>query len=290
MDCSDTEWCQLKGFYLRQNICRKYGFNRQQRMSFEDMLGQLKVLNPSMFWFLPINNAHPPLNAQLQPLPRVAHQNMGMRLVDVVANSSMVCTSERGIIERSGARVYDMKFSGNKFPLPHQLTAASGSPPTPDLPSIAVWLDVMAVFRRDATPYRMQYPLAPGVTYADHGRDLLARITRENQLCTTKGLVYDRPDLFANVTNRELATGSVRMINLMNIAETELPQLTPEELGGITLGPLSKDVTSGYLTSYQEQDAQVLQHGNYVDPDTFHQQASQVSQVFILRSKYSIIF
>ena len=108
-------------------------------------------------------------------------------------------------------------------------------------------------------------------------RDLLARLTKENVLCTTKGLQFDRPDIFALVTNRELAERRVRMVNIMDIQQTELPALTQEVLGGITLGPLSKDVTGGYLTSYHEQDVQVLQHGNYVDPDTYHQQASQVS-------------
>jgi len=107
---------------------------------------------------------------------------------------------------------------------------------------------------------------------------LLARLTKENILCTTKGLQFARPNIFALITNRELARGSVRMVNLLNIQQTELPALTPEVLSGITLGPLSKDVTGGYLTSYHEQDVQILQHGNYVDPDTHHQQASQVPQ------------
>ena len=106
----------------------------------------------------------------LQPLPRVNTHNLGPRLVDVIANASQVCTKTRGIIERSFARAWDMKLSGNFAPLPHQLTQASGSPPTPDLPTIHVYQDVMAVFRRNAKPYHMKYPLVPGVTYADHGR------------------------------------------------------------------------------------------------------------------------
>ena len=123
-----------------------------------------------MHWILPVNNSHPPLNAQLQPMPRVNAHNLGSRLVDQIANTSKVCTSERGIIERSIARAWDMKLSGNFAPLPHQLTQASGSPPTPDLPTIHVYQDVMAVFRRNAKPYNLKYSLAPGVTYADHAR------------------------------------------------------------------------------------------------------------------------
>ena len=55
----------------------------------------------------------------------------------------------------------------------------------------------MAVFRRNRASYRLKYELAPGVTYSDHGRDLLYRLNKENQLCSTKGLVYNRPNIFA---------------------------------------------------------------------------------------------
>ena len=167
-----------------------------------------------------------------------------------------------------------MKLSGNKFPVSHQLTRASGSNPTPDLPTIHVFQEVMAVLRRMAKPYRLKYELAPGVTYADHGRDLLARLTKENVLCSTKGLVFNRPNIFARVTPRELANGTVTMVNILDLTQTNAPVLATAELGGITLGPLSKDVTSGYISSHQEENAQ---HANYVDPAGYHQLASQVS-------------
>ena len=80
---------------------RKYGFNRQQRFSFEDTLGQLKGQHPNLWWFLPTNNGLPYVDQTLQPVAIAPHANMGGRLVDVVANTSKVCTSERGIIERS---------------------------------------------------------------------------------------------------------------------------------------------------------------------------------------------
>ena len=150
-----------------------------------------------MHWFLPINNSLPFLDRNLQPVGVAPHQNMGSRLVDVVANSSRVTTSERHIIENSFAGVHEMAFSGNQIPVPHQLLEASRVQPTPDLPSIAIYLDVMAVFRRNRAPYRLKYELAPGVTYSDHGRDLLYRLNKENQLCSTKGLVYNRPNIFA---------------------------------------------------------------------------------------------
>ena len=48
----------------------------------------------------------------LQPVGIAPHAGMGSRLVDVVANSSKVCTSERNIVERSFAHVHHMKLSG----------------------------------------------------------------------------------------------------------------------------------------------------------------------------------
>lgn len=95
-------------------------------------------------------------------------------------------------------------------------------------------------------------------------------------MCSTKGLEFDRPNVFANVTNRELRGGAVWQANLLDPTQTELPNLTVEELGGILLGPLSKDVLAGFVTSYHELDVQALQHGNYIDPDNYHQLASQV--------------
>ena len=229
-----------------------------------------------MHWILPINNAHPYKDHNLQPVAIAPHANMGSRLVDVVSNTSKIVTSERGIVERSFVRVKHMKLSGNLFPIAHQLTYASGVQPTPDLPVIHVWLDVMCVLRRLSTPYHLKYGLAPGVTYRDHGRDLLFRLLKENVLCSTKGLVFNRPNPFALLTNAELLSGSVTMVNLLDTNATELPRLSPEELMGITLGPFAVDNSHGYLTGYQEEDTLVLQQANYQTPDNYHQQASQV--------------
>ena len=85
-----------------------------------------------------------------------------------------------------------------------------------------------------------------------------------------------RPNVFANVTRQELRNGTVTMANLMDQTQTELPTLSNEELMGITLGPLSVDCTSGYVTAYQEEDVIAIQQGNYVDLANFHQLASQV--------------
>ena len=255
---------------------RKYGFQRQNRNSFEDLLGQLKGQNPNLHWFLPTNNSLPFLDQLLQPVGRVQPLNIGTRLADVVSNTSKVCTSERNIVERSFARNFDQKLSGNKFPVAYQLTEASGVLPTPHRSTIAIWLDVMAVFRRSATPYSLKYGLAPGVSYSDHGRDLRYRLTKENVLCSTKGLIFNRPNLYALVQNGEIQNGTVRVANLLNPNHTELPVLSREELMGITLGPLSVDASHGYLTGYHEDDVLALQQGNYQNPAVFHHLASQV--------------
>ena len=240
------------------------------------MLGGLKATHPNLHWFLPINNSLPYLDQNLQPVAVAPHANLGSRLVDVVANTSKVVTAERHIVEQCIVGNFDLKMAGNFSPIAHQLTEASGTPPTPDLPKIAIWLDVMAVIRRLRKPYRLRYGLAPGVTYADHGRDLLYRLTKENALCSTKGLGYARQNPFALVTNRELQNGTVKIGNLLDPDFTELPMLTREELMGITLGPLSVDSSMGYMTGYQEEDVLAMQQGNYQDPDAYHQQASQV--------------
>jgi hypothetical protein len=167
-------------------------------------------------------------------------------------------------------------FTGNKYPVAHQLTEASGVQPTPDQPVIAIWLDVMAVFRRLFMPYSMKYGLAAGVSYADHGRDLLHRLLKENVLCSTKSLGFLRPNLYALVQNAEILNGSVRVADLLDQTDTELPILSKEELMGITLGPLSVDASHGYMTGYHEEDVLVTQPANYVDLPTYHQLASQV--------------
>ena len=145
------------------------------RPSFQDYLIRKKQNNPSIHWFFPARNSEPYLDQNLRPVAVAPHEGLGKRLADVVANTSRVCTGERNIIERSFARVFDQKLSGNKYPLSHQLTEASGSMPTPDQPKIAIWLDVMAVFRKMSKPYNLQYDLPPGISYSDQGHDLLAR-------------------------------------------------------------------------------------------------------------------
>ena len=125
-------------------------------------------------------------------------------------------------------------------------------------------------------PYHLKYSLVPGVTYADHGRDLLNRLLKENVLCSTKGLVFLRPDLYKLPTPRELRDGTVRVANLMNQGQTGLPTLSIEMIMGITLGPLSASNSPAYVSEIQEENVLAAIQGNYVDIPDFHLQASQV--------------
>ena len=156
-------------------LFRKMGFNREVRPSFEDILRQKQTNHPNMHYCLPAINSEPIMDQNLQRIGVVPHQNLGNRQADLVSNTSKVCISERNIVERSFARNYDQKLSGCKYPISQQLTEAAGVLPTPDLSRHNIWLDVMAVLRREAKPYMLKYPLAPGVTYADHGHDLRFR-------------------------------------------------------------------------------------------------------------------
>ena len=80
------------------------------------------------------------------------------------------------------------------------------------------------------------------------------------------------------------------MANLLDQSQTELPTLTEEELMGVTLGPLSVDLSHGYLTAYHEEDVLAQQQGNYQTPTNYHQQASQVYFEFFLVLYYMLIF
>ena len=128
------------------------------------------------------------------------------------------------------------------------------------------------------TPYHLKYGLVPGVTYADHGRDLLNRLLKENVLCSIKGYIFLRPDLFKLVTANELRIGTVRLANLLDQNQTGLPAMSMEGVMGFTLGPLSVDSSPAYVSEIQEENVLAGIQGNYVDLPNYHQQASQVRQ------------
>ena len=104
------------------------------------------------------------------------------------------------------------------------------------------------------------------------------RLLKENVLCSTKSLTFNRNNIFSLVSNAELNNGTVQMVNLLDPVQTELPVLTIEELNDLMLGPYGTKCSHGYISSYHEEDViAILQAGGqYQNPDTYHQRASQV--------------
>ena len=146
-------------------------------MSLLEWIREQQQVHRNVHVYKPGNNSDPVLDPNLQEAGVVNTQGLGSRQADLVSNTGKVCISERNIVERSFARNFDLKITGNKTPVPHQYTEASGTMPTPDLPSISIWLDVTAVLRREFKPHQLTYRLPPGVSYSDHGRDLRLRYT-----------------------------------------------------------------------------------------------------------------
>ena len=83
------------------------------------------------------------------------------------------------------------------------------------------------------------------------------------------------------MTAQELRNGQVIAANLLNPAQTELPHLSEDEIRGIVLGPLQVELSRGYLTALQEEEAVEAQQINYQTPDQYHHDASQVGFILI---------
>ena len=75
------------------------------------------------------------------------------------------------------------------------------------------------------------------VTHGDIGRVLVHRTPLRNALDPANGLVWIR-DIFRKATVAEIQTGAVEIVNLMNPAETGLPELTLGDLNCIASGIL----------------------------------------------------
>ena len=56
----------------------------------------------------------------------------------------------------------------------------------------------------------------------------LVRLVKENPLCNTKGLRWDRRDLFAKPTPAEIAAGTVWQVDLCTPANTNLATSLPQ--------------------------------------------------------------
>ena len=73
----------------------------------------------------------------------------------------------------------------------------------------------------------------------------------ENPLCTTKNVVWARRHIFNVPTAAELRRGRVRLVNLMDPQQTDLPQLDLAHLNCVAGGPYQVKLANGYITSIQ---------------------------------------
>ena len=89
-----------------------------------------------------------------------------------------------------------------------------------------------------------------------HGEDIQDRIELENILCSTKGQVWNRQDIWKKPTQAEINLGNfgLRRANLMDPATTDLPLLTYAHVIEITGGPHTAREACSYMTSIEEND------------------------------------
>ena len=100
----------------------------------------------------------------------------------------------------------------------------SGVEPTPEQPTIAIWLSIMDIIRRNQQPYILNYPIPPNITMSDHGEMIRKRLTKKNPLCTLNNVIWKRANIFKPPTQAELNNGTVWEANLMDPLTTLLPQ------------------------------------------------------------------
>ena len=75
----------------------------------------------------------------------------------------------------------------------------------------------------------------------------------ENSLCSTKTVVWVRPNLFATPMAAELRCrwAGLRLVNLMDPQETDLPQFDLPHLNCVAGRPYQVKLANGYVTSIQ---------------------------------------
>ena len=101
-------------------------------------------------------------------------------------------------------------------------------------PEMYVWLLVCdVIIRQCSSPFLLSYPTID--TYAQHGADLLHRLTMENCLSSFVGIRWSR-DIFKKPTQAELRRGHVRLIDALNPAMTGFFNINLVDLASVTLG------------------------------------------------------
>ena len=101
-------------------------------------------------------------------------------------------------------------------------------------PEMYVWLSICdVIIRVCSTPFLLSYPTID--TYAQHGTDLLHRLTMENCLSHYNGVTWSR-EIFKRPTQAELRRGHVRAVDALNPAQTGFFNTTMVEITSMTLG------------------------------------------------------
>ena len=102
-------------------------------------------------------------------------------------------------------------------------------------PELYIWLSVCDVIIRNCSlPYSLNYSTRD--TYMQHGQDLLSRIEMENPLSHFSGISWSRRDIFKKPSQHELRLGHVRVVNVLNPAQTGFFNIGKIDLSSIGLG------------------------------------------------------
>ena len=98
-----------------------------------------------------------------------------------------------------------------------------------------VWLSVCdVVVRMCSTPVLLSYRTVD--TYAQHGADLMHRLTMENCMSHFSSITWSRQDIYKRPTQVELRRGLVQAVNVFNPVETGFFDTNLIDLASITLG------------------------------------------------------
>ena len=112
------------------------------------------------------------------PPPTAPNTDRGKLLWEVQANHTRThVTAHRWTIEANFGREFGVKMTGIREEIPQQLLDSYGKPPTPHVPKIfAVNAVHHELNHQFAKPAEEKFLLPPGISYADIGRQMVARM------------------------------------------------------------------------------------------------------------------
>ena len=188
------------------------------------------------------------------------------RLIDREANSTRVSvTMTTWIVEASYSCDWGMAITGKKKTVPYQYLKEANFQPATKCSKMGVILYASMVLKnRYHQPFRLTFPLAPCLSYADLGLRACERVTFRNPLDPINQVQWPVIDLSGRRTVNQLW----QPLNLMNINATGMSYILPENLIEISLGPYAVNLMYGYVTSIQVNNV-MLQH-QYANIDQYN--------------------